>query len=219
MTVHIATDGETVKRIARLHGFLNWRTLWDHPKNAGLRAQRDSPNTLVPGDEIFVPEHKTRTEACATGTHHAFVAPRERTTLELRLMVDDNSSLAGWAFTLRIGGTEVSGIVPESGLIRHDVPDDLEEAILHVVPPGEGSDSPEALTSRLKIGFLHAPSTESGALSRLHNLGYYDLAADEPVDKPLADAGFSRFQTDKQIADGPTAETHTRTTLAAEHGC
>src|SRR5580704_15631506 len=44
--------GECASSIAAATGHL-WKTIWDHPANASLKAARD-PHMLLPGDQIFI---------------------------------------------------------------------------------------------------------------------------------------------------------------------
>ena len=39
-TTHVVSQGDCIVTIAKQYGFLKWQTLWDHPKNAGLKAKR-----------------------------------------------------------------------------------------------------------------------------------------------------------------------------------
>jgi hypothetical protein len=46
----------TISGIAAHAGIADWRTVWDDPHNAGLRAHRTTPDHVQPGDAVWVPE-------------------------------------------------------------------------------------------------------------------------------------------------------------------
>lgn len=85
MPIHVVQQGECVNSIAYRHGFA-WETVWKDPQNAGLRRKRQIPGVLSPGDEIFIPELRSREESCATEKRHRFKVKGVPAKLRLRLM-------------------------------------------------------------------------------------------------------------------------------------
>lgn len=77
--------GDCIESIAFNHG-LFWETIWNHPNNQPLRAARDSPNVLLPGDKVFVPEIRTKEEPGATEQLHRFRRCGVPGILRLRIM-------------------------------------------------------------------------------------------------------------------------------------
>lgn len=51
---YVVQSGDWLAKIAEEHNS-TVSAIWGHPKNAVLRAQRDSPNTLYPGDILHIP--------------------------------------------------------------------------------------------------------------------------------------------------------------------
>jgi hypothetical protein len=47
----------TISGIAARSGIADWHTLWNDPRNAGLRAHRVAPERVQPGDALWVPVH------------------------------------------------------------------------------------------------------------------------------------------------------------------
>lgn len=45
----------TIWGISQHYGIANWQTVWDDPKNAGLRSKRGKPELIQPGDVVYVP--------------------------------------------------------------------------------------------------------------------------------------------------------------------
>ena len=56
MQQHMVKEGECLDSIALDHGFADWRTIYDHPKNTDLRSKRPDPNVIHPGDKLFIPD-------------------------------------------------------------------------------------------------------------------------------------------------------------------
>ena len=56
MPIHNVTQGDCFLSIAEANGFF-WETLWNHPENKTLKAERKDPAVLLPGDKVFVPDN------------------------------------------------------------------------------------------------------------------------------------------------------------------
>ena len=61
---------------AAKYGFAKWKTIYDHPANAGLKKRRPNPNLIHPGDEIVIPDRAPKEADCATGRVHKFVVKK-----------------------------------------------------------------------------------------------------------------------------------------------
>src|SRR4051812_7845845 len=55
-TRYTVRPGDSLSSIATRNGFSSWRDIYDHPDNALLRARRPTPNVIVPGDVIIIPD-------------------------------------------------------------------------------------------------------------------------------------------------------------------
>ncbi|MCS6862369.1 MAG: LysM peptidoglycan-binding domain-containing protein, partial [Abditibacteriales bacterium] len=66
MPHHTVQPGECLATIAARYNFTNYRTIYEHPRNAQLRQNRKNPNMLVPGDRVFVPPPEQRDESRST---------------------------------------------------------------------------------------------------------------------------------------------------------
>jgi N-acetylmuramoyl-L-alanine amidase len=80
-------QGDHLASIAKAFGFSDWRTIWTHPNNADLKKNRQNPNVLYPGDQLFVPDRQLRQESCNTDNKHGFV--KKTSDLKLRLTLRD----------------------------------------------------------------------------------------------------------------------------------
>jgi hypothetical protein len=68
MTIqHVVKRGETLSGIAELHGFRNWKTVYDAPENADLRAKRPNPHLILVGDVVVIPDRKPKAETVNSG--------------------------------------------------------------------------------------------------------------------------------------------------------
>ena len=60
-------DGDHISGIAQQFGFDDYTVVWNRPENADLRALRDDPQLLAPGDSLFIPELKDMPVSQADG--------------------------------------------------------------------------------------------------------------------------------------------------------
>src|SRR5262245_16974238 len=163
--VHVVQQGEHLAGIAALHGLSDPRTIFDHPENAALKAERKNPNVLFPGDLLVIPEREVRSEDASTETRTKFQT--SSTNLLLRLRVQD------------VSAAPVEGIAFLEGGVQMAERDEIREA---PIPPSKRQDtislpaSPpreHELAFPLAIGELDPIKTPSGVRDRLNNLGYF----------------------------------------------
>lgn len=163
---HRVEPGECLSSIAFHHG-LTPETIWERSENAELRRQRPNMYQLVPGDIVFIPDLRRRTETIATGRRHRFRALNVPEKLRLQLKDEDAQPRAGLPFTLTVDGKVHSGTTDDNGRIEVFIPPDAAAAVLVVkAPDGEeeyklelGHDTPEEHTPHLleilrSTGFL-----------------------------------------------------------------
>ena len=48
--------GDTLTKIAKNHGFDDWRVIYNHPSNAAFKAKRPNPDKIFVGDIIVIPD-------------------------------------------------------------------------------------------------------------------------------------------------------------------
>lgn len=48
--------GDTLTKIAKNHGFDDWRVIYNHPSNAAFKAKRPNPDKIFVGDVIVIPD-------------------------------------------------------------------------------------------------------------------------------------------------------------------
>ncbi len=130
--IHVVSQGECLSRIAKRYGFKDYRTIYEHAENAGLRQKRPNPNVLHPGDRISIPDMRRKEEVCSTGRLHRFVIKEPQRILRIALEDVDGKRLEGCAYTLKVGAKSYTGTVPAGGLLEKPIPADDETGSLKV---------------------------------------------------------------------------------------
>lgn len=163
MIRHVVRPGEGLSSIADQHGFFPG-TIWDDPANADLRAAREDPNILAPGDEVVIRDKRLRTEDCATTRRHTFKKRGVPALLRLQVFVADELQV-NQAYELTIDGAAPrKGTTDGEGVLREDVMPSARSATLVI--------GPERHAFEIRLGFVDPVSTLAGVQSRLDNLGY-----------------------------------------------
>jgi len=85
MPKYVVQSGDCISSLAEENGLL-WQTIWDHPENAELKAKRQDPNILLPGDEVFIPAIELRLETRPVDGTHKFVKKGVPAKLRIRIM-------------------------------------------------------------------------------------------------------------------------------------
>lgn len=172
MPVHTVSANDTLFTIAKQHGFRNWRAIYDHPRNEGLRDQRPDPMLLAPGDAVFVPDKEPSEFSNATGRTHRFRLHAPKCLLSVYLQDETGAPYATCKYELTVAGQTLQGVTSETGLVSHEVANDAAEAELTLWTNPE--DPTETAQWTLQIGALDPIDTMTGVQARLHNLGYLD---------------------------------------------
>src|ERR1700676_5647428 len=76
-------QGDHLSKIAKDNGFTDYTVIWDHPNNSDLKKQRQNPNILLPGDQVFVPDMEQKHESGPTDKRHTFTVDKKTLTLRL----------------------------------------------------------------------------------------------------------------------------------------
>ncbi len=186
---HVVQAGETLLTIASVHRFVDWKSIWDHPDNAGLREARPDPMVLVEGDEVTIPDKEPRWERVATNQRHVFQL--KALDARLKLLVEDELGvpLAGARWTLTTDeGSKRTGQVQARGYVECPIKPEWREATLTV------EDGKLSLTWHLQLGDLDPVDTVRGVQARLNSLGMLDgrLTGEVDVETKKAIEAFQR---------------------------
>lgn len=201
MRPHVVRTGDTLGRIARAAG-LSPESIWDHPRNAALRALRAHPEVLAPGDVVHVPLERPRGLALKTGAGNDFVAeiPRVRVRLALR---EDGVALADEEVVLLGAGDARALRGDGDGFVEFEVPDGAAQVELVLVDRG--------VTIPVVVGRLDPVDTASGLRQRLAHLRHLD--ADDDLAKAVAS-----FQRAEGVTTTGVVDDATRDALLRAHG-
>lgn len=208
METHIVQEGECLSIIAFNHGFFV-ETLWNHESNASLRAERDNPNVLAPGDEVNIPDKRPKEEAVATDGRHRF---RLRGVPEkLRLCLKSGGEpRSGVPYRLTVDQQVIEGVTGSDGVLEHFLMPNASRANLYL------PDTKEQFTVQLR---RIEPVTETAGLqARLSNLDFYDGEIDGASGKSTK-AAIKSFQASVALKASGKANQETMDALVEAHGC
>lgn len=193
-------QGDNLDLIALCFGFKDHTAIYQHPNNADFKAQRSDPDTLFPGDRVFIPR-RVKEQSCATDRRWSFVLRRPKKVLRITVEDFEGNAIANTPYQLIVESTDrIMGRLPgtqqqrfegntgTTGLIEQPVPLNARRGRLMV-----GS-----FVRDLAIGELNPPeetddSGISGIQARLANLGF-DPGAVDGVWGPQTAAAIRAFQ-------------------------
>jgi putative peptidoglycan binding protein len=208
-------QGDHLSKIAKDNGFTDYTVIWDHPENADLKSQRQNPNVLLPGDEVFIPDREQRQEGGATDKRHTFTVDKK--TLKLRLVLEDiyEKPIAGAPCALLVDGQTYQLTTDGNGKLEQEIPLDAKEGVLTI----RGNQTPFANdVIPIKIGHLDPIDEVSGQIARLNNLGYFAGKLDG-ADTDALNSAVQEFQCDNGLAVDGNCGPKTQSKLKQIHGC
>jgi Putative peptidoglycan binding domain len=214
---HLVQQGECLSNIADQYGFTDYRTIYDHPNNAALRARRPNPNLIFPGDRIYIPDLDPKHFESATDMLHKFEVKRPRTMLRVVILDEDGNPSKSAPYRLFLGDKVLDGKTGGDGLIETKIPPDLEQAKLEVKIRGTNNKTIEQRWT-LKLGHLDPADKPSGIQARLQNLGY-DCGEVDGIIGPKTRAAVRDFQQDAGLTVDGIAGPKTQAALKSAHGC
>ena len=167
-----ASQGDSIPSLATENGFF-WETIWNHPENAQLKAKRKTPNQLMPGDEVFIPE--LRIKRVSKGTDGKYKFKRKgvpaRLKIQFKLLGEPR---ANEPYVLDIDGTTVKGTLDGNGVLDQFIPPNAKGG--KVMFNGGKEVIP------IRIGHLNPVDETSGIQQRLNNLGFACGSEDGELD-------------------------------------
>lgn len=179
--------GESTSSLANKNGFF-WKTIWNHPENAGLREKRKDPSVLFEEDDIFIPEKQEKEVSKSTDAKHQFKRKGEPCKIKLQLL-KLGKPRANEDYTIEIEGTIISGKTDGEGNIEHFIPGNASSGRL--ILRGGKEEYP------LRIGYLDPLDEIIGVQQRLNNLGYNCGESGELDD--AAKEALKKFQADNNL--------------------
>ena len=216
-------SGDCMSSIAFENGFF-WKTLWNLPENAALKAKRKNPNVLMPGDVVHIPDKRVKQMPCPTDAVHQFVKLGVPEKLHIKLLDRSHQPRPNLDYILAIDGKLRKGTTDGNGMITESIPPNAQQAKLTFAAPqdldGTGKPiptKPKNQTMILQLGQLNPVSAVSGLKARLANLGFYNGPIDENLDEKTKVA-LSAFQARQRIPVTGAADATTLQQLQSLHG-
>jgi hypothetical protein len=206
---YIIKQGDYLAKVAFRFGF-DPGEVWNDPKNAGLKAQRD-PNILAPGDVLFIPGRRRPAPApLELGGDNHFACDVPEVPIRIRLVDERGAPHAGKACTVEGLGEPLHIAADGDGGVSVSVPVTTRSVFVTIDDLG--------FRFEAAVGYLDPIGETSGRGTRLDNLGFLldpDAAdADQDREAHLA-AALSAFQAAHGAPPGKDPWTH----VADVYGC
>lgn len=202
---HPVARGECITSISDRYGFY-WRTLWDHGLNAQLKERREDPNTLVPGDAVYIPDKRRKEEPINTGAFHKF--KKRGIPAVVRLQIFDGEEFrANQEYKFFIEGETHSGVTDDSGFLEVHVDPSVRKGKLTI--------GPDEAVLQFLFGELPPIEQMDGVQARLVNLGFYCEINGELDD--LTREALQAFQERFELETSGDANDATRAQLLSMH--
>jgi len=206
MPEYIVKQGDCLSSIGHKYGIF-WEKIWNHPKNAKLRAKRQDPNIIYPGDVLFIPDKEEKEESAATEQRHRFKVKGVPAKLKLRIL-EDEEPRANVNYTLVIDGRIYNGTTDRDGKIEQTIPPNAQKGVLIL----EG-DTPIIL----QLGQLDPIDTITGVQARLLNLNF-DCGEVNGRETPQLEKALIEFQKKYNLPVTGRIDETTRNKLLKIHG-
>ena len=207
MPDYTVVQGDCLSSIADQFGLLK-DTIWKHGRNGELRQKRPNPDTLLPGDVIFVPPLTLKEIGCPTTKRHKFVRKQELVRFRLRLLWEDKPR-ANEAYVLDVGNERYSGQTDGDGWIDVQIPAREPEGFLTL------QDGAEQHT--IALGALDPIDEITGIQGRLSNLSYLAGEITGEWDDRQADA-IRALQAKNHLLVTGKMDADTESALKKEYG-
>src|ERR1043165_9582514 len=201
-------QGDCASSIAYQRGFF-WETIWNHPRNADLKASRKDPNVLCEGDVLFVPDKDPGGVNRATEKRHRFVLKGVPAMLRLRFS-EGGEPRRGGAYVLPIDGDPRSGKLDDNGQLEEPIPPDAKSARLRL-------GGPHAEEIELRLGTVDPITEVAGVQGRLNNLGF-DAGETDGQMTPQTRSAIEAFQRRFGLSAEGALDQATRDKLVQVHG-
>jgi N-acetylmuramoyl-L-alanine amidase len=208
MPTHTVSQGECLSSIAAMYGY-DVDTIWNFAGNASLKQERKSPNLLLPGDEVQLPEKELKQESGATQQRHRFRV--KGVPAKLRIRVQRNGlPIANANWKAQLGGQWQEGKTDGDGLLELTLSPLCDAGLLRMEDGTE---------FQLLLRELDPLETVSGVQGRLNNLGYAAGPITGVVD-PITEDAIKAFQADyPPLEINGTIDSKTRDKLKEIYGC
>jgi hypothetical protein len=208
--VHVVRQGEYLRKLAHRFG-VDPDELWNHPKNADLKARRSDMDALCSGDLVYVPSKPKEGLPLTKGAVNRYVATIPKVTLKLRLR-DGDQPMKDEPYVVHGLGRKLSGTTDGEGGVTIELPVDVRDASVELPRT--------RLTYHIAAGNMDCIQEDSGVRMRLGNLGFYSAPADADPEALAAAmrTAILRFQRGQSMEATGILDAATRDAVLAAHG-
>lgn len=200
------SQGQDIASLAHEFGHFPDK-IWNHPENADLKARRKTPNQLMPGDEVFVPDLEVKYENKTSDQQHKFKV--KGTPHKFRLQLKRlGKPRANEPYVLQLEDKQKSGQTDGDGWIEETVPGNAKGGRLllqggkEVIP--------------IRLGDLNPIEEISGMQQRLNNLGFKCGSEDGALDDRTR-AALRKFQGTYRLPESGEPDSATQSKLKELH--
>lgn len=214
MKPYVIKKGDYLTKLAFEKGF-DKDTVWSDPKNKDLRDKRSDPDTLRPGDVIFVPDKNPKSSTLTREQSHSLSATIPKIPLRVTLSVGAQP-LKDTSVVIKGMGEDQELRTDGSGVLSLEPPLDVRTVKVEI---------PDKRRSiKLELAGMDPGEEPSGARMRLQNLGYlgktFEPGASPYVkhDKDALGAALQRFQGEQGLEPTGKLDDETMKTLKDVYG-
>ncbi len=206
MGMYEVQQGESIPSIAADSG-LFWETVWNHPQNASLKAKRKTPNQLLPGDQVFIPDLRKKVESKGADASHKFKVKGVPAKIKMQLKMLGQPR-ANEPYVLQIDDQLIKGNLDGDGKLEQFMPPNAKSGQLIL---GGGKE-----VIPLRLHELNPIDDPSGIQQRLNNLGFLCGSEDGQLDDQAAEA-IKKFQSKFGLDATGEVDAATKAKLAEVH--
>jgi len=163
---HVIAAGDWLGGLAERYGLGHWSHVWNHPANSELRQRRASPDLLMVGDIVQIPDAPPTEVEVPAGRRAVFVVSGTHAVLRVRV--------SGLARFVEFFGPVPFELTAGDAAMRGEITTDdfLIELPLHVTVQAASLVLMGTRRFELEIGGLGPADEQRGAMARLESLGF-----------------------------------------------
>jgi len=196
MREYIVRQGDCISSIAYRFNLLP-DSIWNDPANAELKAEREDPNVLLPGDVVYVRSKELKEVPGATEQRHRFRAKGMTEKLIIYFMHSMDEPRSSEAYILEIDGALYEGMTDVDGKVEIPIPPNAKRGKIKFWEDG--------YERELELGRLDPITEISGVQGRLMHLGFFRGPIDGKMSEELERA-IRRFQQSQNPDKEPTGK-------------
>ena len=209
-------QGDHVPGLARRFGFSDFEEIWNHANNAELKAKRENPNVLFPGDSLYIPDREQGLYPRPTEQRHKFKVKGK--TLKLCLILKDQyeEPIANAPCILQVDSESHQLTSDADGKLELEIPPTAGDSQLVIQDTDQTPYG--GLTIPIRIGYLDPVDEVTGQQGRLRNLGYFTGDIDGNA-SPAFEMAVEEFQCEQKLTVDGICGPQTQAKLKEVYGC